>query len=69
MNLIDYQVTKVLSEPKHVQWFYEDGRLDVEYWKVEIEYSDDGGDGQTKWESFGSEETALAVCVGYIGQH
>lgn len=69
MNLIDYQVTKVLSEPIHRQLFLEDGTLDFEYWKVEIEYSDDGGDGQTKWESFGSEKAAKAVRVGYVGQH
>ena len=36
---------------------------------MKIEYSDDGGNGQEKWESFGSEEAAKAVCVGYVGQH
>lgn len=69
MNLIDYHVTKVLSEPIRRQVFLEDGSLDLEYWKVKVEYSDDGGNGQEKWESFGSEEAALAVCVGYVGQH
>lgn len=69
MNLIDYYVTKVLSTPKHIQWFHEDGTLDVEYWKVEIQYSDEGGGGQTKWETFCTLEAAEAVCVGWIGQH
>lgn len=69
MNLIDYQVTKVLSEPKHVQYFFDDGVLDFEYWKVLIEYSDDGGDGQTKWKSFSTRQSAEAVHVGMIGQH
>lgn len=69
MNLIDYEVTKVLTLPEHVQYFFPDGALELEYWKVEVEYSDDGGDGQVKWEVFSTKEAAQAVCIGYIGQH
>jgi len=61
MNLVDFHVTKILSEPIKVE------REWGTYWKIEVEYWDDGGSGQTTWLT--CSETAEEIYVGYIGQH
>lgn len=62
MNLIDFHVTEVLSEPI---------RVDVDwgtYWKVQVSYWDDGGNDQVKWVT-GTENFVKNIRIGYVGQH
>lgn len=63
MNLIDFTVTKVLSEP--VQHIYPD----VSYWSILVEYYDDGMKHRQKTISMSTLEEILKVEPGYVGQH
>lgn len=64
MNLIDFHVTKVLSNPEKKT--SESGK---EYWLTEVEYWDDGGSGQKMKVMTFSEDQAKMVVAGYVGQH
>lgn len=64
MNLIDYHVTKVISTP--IKRTLDNGK---NYWKVLVEYWDDGGPNQTMNLIFFNEKEANDVKVGYVGQH
>lgn len=63
MNLIDFHVTKILSEPEqvHADW--------GTYWKVLVEYWDDGGDDQQKVLTGSTEGFIKSIQPGYVGQH
>jgi len=62
MNLIDFHVIEVLSEPILVEcdWGV--------YWKVLAKYWDDSGT-YIDWLSLCSEEAIREIKPGYIGQH
>ena len=62
MNLIDGDVTKLLSEP------YKESFRDTSWWAVDVEYEDDGGTSITKL-TFSTEEEANMVDVGYTFLH
>lgn len=62
MNLIDFHVTEILSEPVKVE------RDWGTYWKVLVKYWDDGGKSE-KYLTVYSEESARAIKPGYVGQH
>lgn len=62
MNLIDFHVTEVLSEPLKVEQDW------GSYWKLHLKYWDDAGE-ITEWKIFLTEEEALRVKPGYVGQH
>ncbi len=62
MNLIDYYVTEVLSEPVKVE------RDWGSYWKVKVKYQDYGEE-VTDWIIAPTEEDARKIVVGYVGQH
>ena len=68
MNLIDYEVTAVLSSPVHRTYQTSGGEI-LQWWEVQIEYTDDGGAGQIKNEIFFTEESANECEVGMIYQH
>lgn len=63
MNLIDFHVTKVLGQPvkRDAEW--------GTYYKLEVEFSDDGGDGQIKTLTSQSLDFLKSVKPGYVGQH
>lgn len=62
MNLIDFHVTEVLSEPILVE------RDWGSYWKVLVKYNDDGGETED-WLIQPTEELICRIKPGYIGQH
>ena len=62
MNMIDYYVTEVLSEPVKVE------RDWGNYWKVKVKYYDYGAE-VTGWFSTNTKEDAQKIVVGYVGQH
>ena len=62
MNLIDFTVTKICTEPVKNVW------PDITYWTMLVEYKDEGGDGY-KQLSAKTEEELMGVKVGYVGQH
>jgi len=62
MNLIDAEVTRMLSGP------YKEVYQNNTWWSVDIEYVDDGGHSQKKL-TFGTEEKAKRVNVGYQFTH
>ena len=64
MNLIDATVTKVHGAAQHKVY------LDREWWQIEVDYVDDGG--QSKKPTtlvFSAETEANAVKPGYVFQH
>lgn len=63
MNLIDFHVTKVLGQPV---------RRDAEwgtYYKLEVEYWDDGGSGKIMTLTSQSLDFLKSIRPGYVGQH
>lgn len=62
MNLIDFHVTEVLSEPVKVE------RDWGTYWKVLVKYWDDGGETED-WLTQPTEEGIRNIKPGYVGQH
>lgn len=63
MNLIDFEVTKVLGSPREHKY------IDKAMWIVPVEYSDDAGDGLIGEVYCFSVNQVLEVKPGYIGQH
>lgn len=63
MNLIDYQVTEVLTNPTRVEC---EG---IVWWEVLCMTVDDYPFPRLETLSFATEDQALQVRVGYIGQH
>lgn len=63
MNHIDYQVTEVLTKPTRVEC------KGVVWWEVLCFTVDDNPKPKLETLSFPTEEQALQVRVGYIGQH
>lgn len=64
MNLIDFHVTEVLSEPVK-----KTTSCGMEYWLTPVVYWDDGGDNQKKEVMSFSQEHAESIKPGYVGQH
>jgi len=62
MNLIDFHVTNVLSEPILVE------RDWGSYWKVLVRYQDDAGETED-WLCQPTGELIREIKPGYIGQH
>lgn len=62
MNLIDFNVTELLSEPIQVD------RDWGSYWKVRARYWDDAGENE-KWLTALTEEGIMKIQPGYVGQH
>ena len=62
MNLIDFHVIEVLSDPIRVdrEW--------GSYWKVYVKYCDDGGETED-WLTQLTQEGIMKIQPGYIGQH
>ena len=63
MNLIDAQVTRILSKPKYKE--YDDG---INFWWIEIEYIDMGGKGESTV-TFNNYIDALLFKVGTMILH
>ena len=63
MNLCDYYVKEVLSEP--IKKVYEGEGYHVELWEVEVSYIYDNGKEVEKTLAFDTEEEALKVKEGY----
>lgn len=61
MNLIDFYVTEVLSEPVLVEQDW------GSYWKVLVKFRDDGGT-SVKYLT-GTEKFVKSIQAGYVGQH
>lgn len=62
MNLIDFTVTKICTEPVKNVW------PDITYWTMIVEYEDDGG-ACYKQLSAKTEEELKSINVGYVGKH
>ena len=62
MNLIDYYVTEILSEPVKVE------RDWGSYWKVKVKYQDYGEEA-TGWLTAPTEEDARKIVVEAVHQH
>ena len=68
MNVIDAEVTEVLSEPNFVNNKERFGENHCNWWAVKVKYADMGGGGKKELH-FNSKEEAEKVEEGYIFQH